>query len=205
MLKFQHFPITQHPFFLMNLLSRGGSSWNNINSSQQLSCVTGSVCSQTSDLLCPLLVQVYVWGELCLEFSGFLQLNCSFHFSIAVLWALKFCVILSLEYMQQDLKFMVNVSKVNIVSKALCSKFLESTEMNGIPRTVMKTQGQFLLCYLIKHRQLFRYLPMFFGPHLSVTSEVHCHFSAFNYGKNSENKKDVYLFCTTISEMLLIL
>ena len=46
---------------------------------------------------------------------------------------------MSFEYLQQDLKFIGNINKVNTVSKALYSKFLESTEMNGIQRMVIKT------------------------------------------------------------------
>ena len=45
---------------------------------------------------------------------------------------------MSLEYLQQDLKFIVNINKVNTVSKALYSKFLESAEMNDIQRMVTK-------------------------------------------------------------------
>lgn len=46
-------------------------------------------------------------------------LNCSLHFSPAVSWALKLCVILPLEYTQQHPKFMLNVNKVSTGNKAL--------------------------------------------------------------------------------------
>lgn len=89
-LKFQHVPIAQYHFFLMDLLSRDDSSWN-INS------LAIELCDRVS-------VQSHIWpympsvgSGVCVEgnfiyrhskFSGFPWLNCSFHFSLAVFWAL---------------------------------------------------------------------------------------------------------------------
>lgn len=73
------------------------------------------------------------------------------------------CVILPPEFIQQDLKFTVNVNKVNSVNKALYNKFLESEELNGIQKTVLKIKGQFVLSHHIKCRKLFEYLPNSLG------------------------------------------
>lgn len=102
-----------------------------------------------------LLASGWVWRILPGAMKGFQLsgLNFYLHFSLAVSWALKFCVLLPPEYIHPHPKFMLNINKVNACNKALCSKFLRSAETNGSQQTGLMLQGQSLLSSLIRHRR----------------------------------------------------
>lgn len=130
------------------------------------------------------------------KYSHFPLLNCYLHFSLAISWALKFCIISPLESIQQDLKFIVNVSKVNTVNKSLYCKFLESIETNGMQRTVLKLSGQQKIIqvpdYVFLTSPFQEVVKFIILPHLF--KEKFCKIAV----------KYTCLICTTVKEMLLV-
>lgn len=121
-LAFQHFYRT-HCHFQLDILC-----WDCVLEIRYIcySNQTILMCRKPFNIMYLLLTWGWMWRTLPGAMKGFQLswLSCYLHFSLAVSWALKFCVILPLEYIKQHPKFMLNVNKVSTDNKALCSEFL---------------------------------------------------------------------------------